>query len=208
MPNNSRARPILEESDFANVERMSGLRLAADQRQTINSALRNYQTKRAAFQVRPRVAALGRSIEKTKDLIDGIQNEHPYVWLYLTKPNTNELDSLLDQLQALRRRCQAYERKGRPPDIYLKELLTILEMVFKKSGGGSTAIPRVSGPRAGRFGPFVDFCYEILRHLDRPFRQQSQRALAAHWERCLAARRNDGSPRFAVKYYAHWRPGR
>jgi hypothetical protein len=73
--------------------------------------------------------------------------------------------------------------------MFLPQLLTDLEAVFREAGGGPTGVRRVNDERNTRRSRFVSFAWAAILHLPADMRPSSEQALAAAWERIRSKRK-------------------
>jgi hypothetical protein len=94
-----------------------------------------------------------------------------------------DLSKLQAYLQRERlRRCSG----GRPPDVWLGDLLECLASLYVECGGRSTAVSR--GAENERKSTFIDFVWVAMQLLPRTCRPHSKQALAASWEKQRSAK--------------------
>jgi hypothetical protein len=180
-PHSPRTR--LSKDDLEDLMNIGGVKLTEDHRVKLETALQQYESQRAAFDVRHLASELAAGIERATRLIDNTREEHPGLWVTLAGARASDFDGPLVMFRDLADRSRRYGKRSKPRDLFLRKLLTTLETIFRQAGGKSTGISRGMEPRHGRF---VDFANAACSHL--PDFCRPEKSLASKWERIRSSR--------------------
>ena len=201
MPSKAPRDRGLDDEYFNELERRHEIALSARDRAQIKLVLPIYDRQKAASDERPNVAALGTALGKVTSLMEKIKREQPYIWRTITRSPTRNYDDILDHSKVLQARCIKYKGGHCRPDLDRRRSLQILELIFKRAGGGATGISR--GDKEERHGRFLNFAYDVLSQSERGSR--TKQALGAEWERIYSSRARQPRSSFMLGAETHWR---
>lgn len=193
----------ISRSDFAELEKLAGLKFTDRQREAILAHLREFEFFRTYEKDgvgRRRWEAFKEISMHLEAIISAAKAEEElpgHLWSFVTfRAGMNNdaeiarLERLREEFQALAHEVQEARRHHREADPWLAELLFALEKEFLLAGAKKTGVAR--GAEQKRHGKFVQFCDAALKHL--PPDCKPKVSIGSRWETLYNGRKKGLHP--------------